>query len=328
MKKRGVIEIQFNWIFVMIAGAIILLFFTMMVSKQRDVSEVRSQINFQNNLQTILVGAEIDKNTLNVVNVPNREIEYSCEGFSIASLGSFNQRVTFAPNLIKSKTRQIITLSLDWRVPFRATNFLYVTSPEVKYYVVVDDNSDDGSIGNHLFNLLPEKLDKEIITAMPTINEGNYKVKFIFFTTHSTLPSTFDIDDEDVGAIRINGELDGIGDISFYKGGTFSLDGNAEYLKKEMLLGAVFAENKEIYDCQVEKAKESLSKVADVYLKRIEEIVSDYGSDNCGTMYGGAIINLNVLNDISSSLFTINTKLEDLEKENKKVQRSSCALIY
>lgn len=324
MKKKGVIELQFDWIFVIIAGAVILLFFGMLVNKQRDVSEVRSQITFQKNLQTILVGAEVDKYTVNVVKVPDREIDYSCEGFSVASLGAFKQRVTFAPDLIKSKTRKMITWSLDWRVPFRVTNFLYVTSPEVKYYIVDDDDvTNEDSIADQLFNLLPDKLDKELIVNVNSASgEGNYKVKFVFFTP---LPRSLSSNFDDVNAIYVNGDLDGYGTIEFFEGNNLQSKGTSKYLKKEMLIGAVFAEDKEIYDCQVKKAKEILGRVAEVYAKRTEKIRSST-DDYCKTFYGGLVNKFRGLKN--DDLGNVNSVSEGIENSNENIQINSCPLVY
>ena len=43
MKNKKGFEMQFNWIFVLVAGMVILLFFTMVVVEQKGVSETTAK---------------------------------------------------------------------------------------------------------------------------------------------------------------------------------------------------------------------------------------------------------------------------------------------
>ena len=46
MNKKGIIEIQFNWIFVLVVGAIILVFFFGFVQKQKSFAEEKNAGSF------------------------------------------------------------------------------------------------------------------------------------------------------------------------------------------------------------------------------------------------------------------------------------------
>ena len=74
--KKGVIEVQFNWIFVLIVGAIILAFFVSIVMKQKDLSSGRLGTKLATDLETITTGAEVSVGTAQLIKVPNSLIEF------------------------------------------------------------------------------------------------------------------------------------------------------------------------------------------------------------------------------------------------------------
>jgi len=321
MLKRGMTETQFNWIFIAIAGAVILLFFFSFVQKQKSTEEQKSDITIEKNLQSILTGAEVSKQTENIISVPDIEISYSCEGFSIGSLDAFNPRIVFSSSLLKSNNRQLIFYSLEWRVPFRTSNFLYVTSPEVRYIIVDDNDLDDDSIANQLYNSLPENMDKEIVLSSETIaNKNNYKIKIVFFDAENLNLNSINGEISKIKIIPIKDGLDGYGKIEFD-------DGIQYYLKKESVIAAVFSEDKEIYECNIKKAMKRMKNVYEVYGKRINEINEKYTEDNhvCKDVYDSSLFDINP--DLSNTP-NIYKNMESLEDKNQIIAIKSCALMY
>jgi len=59
IKKKGVIEVQFNWIFILIIGAIILFFFFSIVKTQKTVSEKKISTTVRRDIRAILTGAGV-----------------------------------------------------------------------------------------------------------------------------------------------------------------------------------------------------------------------------------------------------------------------------
>ena len=68
--KKGVVEIQFNWMFVLIAGAIILALFIGIILRQKGISETTTNALILNNLDAVLSGSEVSVGTVNVVKMP------------------------------------------------------------------------------------------------------------------------------------------------------------------------------------------------------------------------------------------------------------------
>lgn len=352
-KKRGMIELNFHWIFILIAGAIIFIFFINIVNKQREFSEIRTSGTIITNLEAILTGAQISTDTINIIDLPKADIGFECDRFFIGPIPKqTRENVIFSPNLLKGN--KLITWALDWNMPYRVTNFLYLTDPQVRY-IIVDKL---GMPGEKIFDELPKEINKELITLPKTvINKNNYKVKFIFFDNadNSVLANLRKMPDEDVTAIIIKTEsttdniIPNTGNIEFIqkKGGIWVTKGiTTAYIKKEALYGAIFAADKKMYDCVMRKAFKKLNLVTKVYSYRSDKLGGDYFDDDnsCYEPHSSAKDNLDNIEKASGEeakdfpLFpglqglnrmnAISDYSSNIKRENQRAQLFSCALIY
>ena len=160
MKKRGAIEVQFNWVFVLIVGAMILLFFTTAIMRQKDISEAKIAATILTDLETITTGAKVSRSTFQIINVPDTKIKFSCDDclckFSIGDNSKpFRDKVIFAPEYIKG--RQVLAWTQEFSMPFRVSNLLYLTSPQLRYIIRASGSS------NLLADLIDETLPDEIL---------------------------------------------------------------------------------------------------------------------------------------------------------------------
>ena len=78
-QKIAQISIQFSWIFILIAGAIILLFFTSIIYKQKDISEQKLSASVLNQLETILTSSGLSSGTINAIDTPQLELGFLCD---------------------------------------------------------------------------------------------------------------------------------------------------------------------------------------------------------------------------------------------------------
>ena len=292
-KKRGIVAVQFNWIFILIVGALIILFFIVMVKRQGGISEEKSQIEIRSKFKTILVSAKQSTGTLFSMYLPKTELEFGCSGFSVAGTSSVDLGEVFAPDLIRSSKNVIYLWALDWEIPYKVSNFVYLTSPDVRYIIIGDRETE----AQDLYYILPDNVTKGYlpVDASPdpivVNNLNNYKVRFIFFdsNTLTRLQTTFPkTKNKDITALLIDQNsgclseaFDGCGEVTYYvsDGNTFKLDfpyGTTPYLKKESLFGAIFSENKEIYECTMEKALVSAKIVSKIYQNRTEFLYNHF----------------------------------------------------
>src|SRR3989338_6328662 len=216
MKKRGMIEVNFNWIFILIAGAVIFVFFINIVNKQRQFSDIKTSSAIVTSLESILTGAQISTSTVNIIDLPKVDIGFECDRYFIGPVPKQTKgNVIFAPNLLKGK--KMITWALDWNLPYRVTNFLYVTDPELRYIIVYDSdtNLENKAVAQKLYDELPKEMNKDPPIRKDNLgnlgDKNNYQVKFIFLTSIALgntdtngLKNFAKMRDEDVNAIYLN----------------------------------------------------------------------------------------------------------------------------
>lgn len=343
MKKRGQFEIQFNWIFVLVAGAIILLLFSVIILRQKSASEKSIDASVSRNLEAIIAGAEVSKGVTSFVDLPKVEIDFECNRLIVGTASRrFEAMTVFTPSKISSN--QMITWTLDWNLPYRVTNFLYLTSPDIRYILVESDTAGTDSLAKKINELMPEEMNKELITASEITNlvdKNDAKVRFIYFddsiiTTGTPIPFQFiKMSMEDITALEItpNTFNEDIGSVTFYNnmGSSFSFKGTSYYLKKPSLLGAIFADDFELYNCVMNNAFKKMNIVTKVYKQKTIDLYDYYENlgDNCKNFHYSTHLSSIESNTFSSSgVEAINQFAGLLETQNKEAQQNSCALIY
>jgi len=335
MKKRGQFEIQFNWIFVLAAGALILLFASVFVLKQKDISNRAVDQSVSNSLKVIIAGAEVSTDTLNFVELPKIEIEFECGKYRVGSASrSFQIMSVFTPSKIEST--RLMTWTLDWNIPYRVTNFLYLTSPNVRHILVGSD-----SLAYEVNKSIPKELNKEWIkpSDIGSVKDKNdAKVRFVFINTvvdNSVLSEFSKMREEDVTALKVVGDGNK-GDVEFFekKGSVFESKGVSYYLKLPSLVGAVFTEDFEMYNCVMVGAFKKLNIVTQIYEEKTKSMASYYsgqGDATCANDHGSGYLTAiltasGMFNDVNIQL--IDSAANNLVHQNENAQLNSCAGIY
>ena len=341
ISKKSQVSIEVNWLFVAIAGAIILIFFIGLVYRQRTVSETTLSGTLASDIEAILTGARVSTKTTESITTP-AEITFICDAEGDSWFGIDWKRtgmkkdipidVVFAPDLIKEG--ELIPWALSFSAPFKVVNFLYLTSSQIRYiFVDIDDND----FATEIYYTLPEGMKKEHIASSNITNIqnlNNYKVKFIFFEDASgvaELPAFFQ--DIDVSAIQI---LSDSKQINFWKkqGTTLVKEAPSSYLTPEMLYGAIYAEDLTSYECNVKKAFKRFSLVTAVYAEREMELKNAYSGTDCGDIYWKTIADLNTTLygcvPTNTCLTTSDTlsKIQEIERNNGALGLYSCPLLY
>ncbi len=330
-------EIQFNWIFVLVIGAIILLFFAVIIFKQKGISEASSKNIVLQDIQAIINGASVSTDTSNIITIPSSNIEISCSKISIGKFSKqYQNLVMFAPALIKGD--KLVTQTLTYSVPYRATNFLYMASPQMRYILV-----GDSTLAKEAKKILPSGLNVENYTTYQSSlgikNLNNYKVRFVVFESLnlqiSNVPQALEkMPDSDVTAIKINGnEEKGTTDFYQKEKNLWKLKGNAAYVGKQALIGAIYTDSGELYECNFKNALSRLKLITKVYIDRTSKLKdSSYVTNECKQIYSNALAQLNKIDaSYQNSQVNINSMSEAINAlavQNKEAQRFSCALIY
>lgn len=300
-QKKGQIAVTFNWVYVLIAGAIILLFFAGVIVKQKASAEERLEGEIVRVMDSILVGAEIAESQKDFVDVSGLEsyiLEFKCEGdysvFGIKGGASVElpTRAIFAPKEIRTTT--LILWSLPYELPYKVADLLMVSSVNTKYFIV-------GGEGTAFRSELEKTLDfstvddeakfnYELVSDInyDTIVPGNnFHVTVVYLdpvnpADWGNIPAELDMmEPERLSAVDVSG-----GEITFYKKEVGSFKWKEEGAVPLVSLGeerdaakyvAIFAGDKEGYECGMKKAFRRMELVNEVYEGKLEEMKTYYG---------------------------------------------------
>lgn len=290
--KKAAIEIQFNWIFALIAGGLILFFFITVISGQKETSEQKLHTELTSQFELIFAGQGVATGTKNQIAIPPVPISFGCNDYSIGDQSrAFGNSIVFSPPKIEDN--MMLTATRAWLIPFKVSNFIYLTAPNIKYYFVG-------------FN---EELQTLIEEAMPLgetyyefVDEAGYAnlqyernpfVKFVFNGIAEqpenipNLPGSFlDLTPDQVRGVNLVPQIRSIADFDgktamvFLKkeGNGWSLDDESVSqesfvnIKFEMFLGGVFAGTAELFQCNMRRAFFRLKYVAGVYDTKLQQL--------------------------------------------------------
>lgn len=334
MDKKA-FEIQFNWIFVLVAGAAILLFFTSVVVKQKSVGEISTKTTVLKSIEAIIAGASVTIDTTKPESIPNSNIEFGCNKVSISGGAEtvskqYQNLILFAPSLIKGDKFTWQTMAFS--TPYRATNLLFITSPQLRY-IIIGSNA----LASEINKSLPVELKKEFYQSFPEIkNSNNYKVRFVVSQDDMIgFPKALEkMPDSDVTAIKFNGDIEK-GNIEFWQkdGTSWSSKGSSFYMGKSSLIGAVYTDSLGVYECNMQNVFSRLNLVTKIYTERTNKLLQKVVNRDCNQFYNNALASLNSIFTASlkfdkQNLDTISGASKLLSDDNKNAQTYSCPLIY
>ena len=145
--------------------------------------------------------------------------------------------------------------------------------------------------------------------------------------------------DQDVTAIKATITGPNRGGIEFYQkaNSVFELKGRSQYLTKAGLMGAVYSNSMELYECSMKNAFQRLGLVTKVYNERRNKLVKDPPASQregqCNQLYNQARSPLLEIERKSSEFNIANSDsiagaADALAGMNKRLQELSCPLIY
>lgn len=175
--RKGIIEVSFSWIFILLAGTVILGLFVYIGFNQGNFFKTLINADMLKDLNAIFVAAQVSKNTAAIFSIPSTDLSFSCNSYGIEGVShSLSGQFVFAPDRLD--TDKIISWSKPWSLGFRITNFLYLTSPYIKYYIGYrPSNSKSAELAHEIYDDFPKHLTKELLPldASVTIENQNYE---------------------------------------------------------------------------------------------------------------------------------------------------------
>ncbi len=315
--KKAQMEVTFNWVYILIAGTVILLFFVGLVTRQKTISEERLSGEVVDVMSSILVGAGVSEKTKNFIDasgLADYTLYFQCvDGVSEFGIKDQPARTQnsidplFAPKEIMSS--RIVTWSLPYAMPFKVMDFLFVIPSTIKYYIM----GNDAEFVKEFLNST-EGIERVYVSGLSQIEpEENLQVRIID-TSGTVIPGSSvpaqlqQFEDEEVSAVAFTGA----NQVDFYqKEGLSWQKLNSKAVRVISLPGerdaakyaAIFANDDEMYWCNMGKAFRRMELLTKVYGGeeiafgeaggKIGELITSYKSDGSSECMG----NLEQYND-------------------------------
>lgn len=362
--KKAQIQSTFHWVYILIAGVVILLFFAGTVVKVSKRSEESLQRDVVRVMESILVAAGVSEKTKREIDISGLKdyvFEFNCqeEQGTFGLKGKITKEISlepiFAPLEIKSS--KLILWSLPYKLPFKVTDLLIVTSLNTKYFVF-------GGEGTKF----REELEKDVL---PEEKEG-FKLNFEFVESgkegeidlgENYQARVIDLEGRIKERDSVPGNLGKGGDDKitavsltssgkmFYfqkEGNKWKKTGEAEIIsmaegKEAAKYAALFAADAESYQCNMVKAFKRLRYLNEVYESKLNEIIAFYDRNPGALQREACLLGFSFFDTdfrffksaVPSCLLLgqnycteLPAKAEKLQKVNYELFREGCLSLY
>ncbi len=285
IKNKGQVELTFNWIYILIAGTVILLFFIGIVVRQKQASEQQLSIDVLRIMESIFTGAGVSektKNSLDISGLVDYTLYFSCrEGVTEYGLKGREARVQnaiepiFAPSEIQAP--RLSLWSLPYRLPYKVADFLFVTSENTKYFFLGGGQFVEEFFGETEKDAASRfRINAERITELGQADPaGNFQVRVVDFSgaVHDgdSVPLQFRaLDDGRVTAVT----FPTLQQAHFFRKSGSQWEQLTDNPLRIISLGgtrdaavyaAIFTDQPETYECNMKKAFRRLIYLNDVY---------------------------------------------------------------
>lgn len=352
-KKNAAVEIQFSWVFIIIAGTVLLMFFIKIAGDYKSVSEKEIAMDTVEKISTIASTGQASSRSSSVVEIEGLELRTGCDpnlctaggcptDFDFQGQGiSAPEWMELEPIFASTKIRgdELILWSQEWAAPYKVSNFLYLTSGDHRFVFVYNDDSQD--LAMQVYDKFSENeyVESEIINEDDIQDikyQGEAQTKFVF----SYKPEPFSLDESfekrSWDAVFFEGDAD-TGTVYFSED---KEDGKRPgeshyYYGLPMLMGAIYSDDINHYKCNFRKANLKLIRMNNIYYNRAKLLENDFKDTNCETFYGpGLTTEIKEINETINSSFEIEGRdnLKESEEEiaqiNYDAKQGGCARVY
>ena len=354
-KKKAQLEVSFNWIFVLIAGGAILIFFMVIIGKQTNVSAQQQSIKITENMKTIITYSENNPNTFKENSPVDFETEMKCEdGTLYYGLKDATYASTLdTANVFSTKTLgpgKIYSWSASFSAPYSITSLLYLSDENTMY---IFDN-DSSSIRN-IAGQMPNNFNKLLMPAEDISRYVDQGLKRYVIITNKNLkdsgnPQGFSLNNPKLRSkatilkiVPVNPSTNPFADGTiqfgnytnpFVNNPTPTKTNELAYATKEMLFGAIISGNPDLYQCTRGKILQRTRMITDLNENRTNEIYNSLSEYSTCRIYYGSILTsqyeniLTASNDFDNKHADFYSTIQAITTINSEVQRASCIPIY
>jgi|GEM_PF-5952511 len=349
--RKAAIDEHLNWVFIMIAGIVILTFFFVAVQRQKAFSERKLGETLRVGFDSIFTGALSAPDTFFNLSIPDAGVGLACDDvcdckFTTGSTSnSLGDKLVFGPPLIKGPGASLFAKSV--MMPFHVATYLYALGPSTRIYLITDQ------VGYEIVDRLKETLpasvnvvEKNIATLSILEQNNDAHTMFVFVTETEPSGGKYILSGTFKGKSAMGVRIDPTTETAiFYPKKTNTnvlekdrtLNGEFTIPSDAALVGLLFSGSKEMYQCNLQATYRRLASVAQLYKDRAKQL-DDATQNTCD--YSLALIKPNgepgIFDDIidwAEDRANGGNQVSDpdfsaLEKLNNKMVEESCPLVY
>lgn len=331
--KKG-IEMQFFWIFVLIAGGLILAFFLSLALQQKAAGEQKIMLDLSRDVEAVFTSALQTPGTVQNITMPSTGVGLTCTqacdcNFLIGQTNrGFKDKIIFGPKQLKDF--DMLFWTYEWKVPYRVEGLLLVTNPNIHYIFVYDNTPESTKLEQELLDKLPSDMIKDFTTDMPTLSPAPYPHTRIVYLRTDVQTSLSHFQNIDTDALYID---DSHGTLTYYTKppniATFITSGTGNIRKDDFgaTLAAIYADDANMYKCGMTKAYKKLNTITQLIITRTQTISSG-ATGACATQYSAVQTLLNTILSWSYDSPGDQMTLTDLDNANNEIIRQSCPQVY
>jgi len=344
IKNRiGVMDIQLNWIFVLIAGFVIFLFIISIAFSQRHNAQTQADIGIMNQITTLLKGKQQTSDMYSEITFPRTDIEFTCSSYSQFSFNIANAQpaqlpveIIFTPKLVN--TNKIMVWSQPFTLGFPVSIFTYITTPNS--VILIFNDGDATNYDEQLFSDLDSVSNithKYITEGTENAYSGFSRRTIVCFhdadASADNCPSAQDFDYIKIFPAK---DLFDYGNVTFHNKGDNAIQdehNTLPYITKAGLYGAIFSNSKEFYSCQMSRAMTQFEIKRTLIQSRLTFIQNDLQDPS--DCKDGVTVTLNT--EIASmqnpvlkwdNVTNLYQMSNDLDRRNSELGLKSCPKLY
>jgi hypothetical protein len=335
INSKGVVDIQFNWIFVLIAGFVIFLFIISIALSQKHSAENQISIDTMNQITTLLKGKQQAPNVYSEISFSRTDVSFTCDPqFYLFSYKIANSQpnmlpveIIFAPKLMN--TNKLLVWSQSFNLGFPVGVFTYVTTPDS--IILIYNNSDTGDMANELFTDLntSTNITHKYITSVNDYSAFAHRTIVCFGSSCPTVNTDY------IKIVPGDAGLFDYGNVTFHTKGYSQSQDNTytqPYITKAGLYGAIFSNSYDFYRCQMTRALTQFEIKRELIQSRMILIQNDLPESTCRSTINetleSEIISMQnpVLN--SNNITNLYEQSNNLDIKNTYLSLYSCPKLY
>ena len=330
--KQGQVEVSYNWIFVLVAGAALFGFLIFLVASERDATEQRIANQYTNNLYNLInLQYQDEPGSSEILQTYSETFEFFCDagghGFRIeggSSERTFETQPVFTPPQLSG---DVIAQNLEYKMPFHLSPLLLVSDSNTKYYFKGESDAI-----TRLYSKMADEFNKDLLSASDDV-DPTHRTNIVI--AH---PSTT-VDADNV--VRVE-QTDSETVSETYRAYDVTVGGESyELLGESLVLSAITTGNQNLFQCGLDKVRQRANKTLQLKLERSKQIRDDIEPDDfeedCKSVFNvsgslkGVIPLLTIYSDNIGDIGRskgILLNVTKIDKRDEELGRFSCPRVY